>query len=330
MSKNWNSLSLNKPSKSTLLKSAGTIISLGLLIFLLSKQGWEEIISAFHQLSPWVLLLSLGFITLSRLSIVARWFVLLRAANIDISYQKTLRITFAGLFATNFLPTTIGGDVVRLTGMIRYHYDTVVATASLITDRLVGMTGMAMALPLVIPGLIHAGGIKQLIPQNRNNIYISASTVAFSQPWQRLWNNIKNIGSKLLKALIYWLKKPRSLILSLAFTWLNMLCLYAIIYLLLTGMNEHISFWQIGGLYSLVYFLTLLPISINGYGVQELSITVIFSTLADVSINSALTMALIFRTLTMIASLPGALFLSGVLAGDKSTQDEAVVTEHDR
>ncbi len=71
-----------------------------------------------------------------------------------IPFRQSLRITFAGLFASNFLPTTIGGDVVRLAGAIQYRLDAATSTASLVVDRLVGMAGMAMMVPFSLPSLL--------------------------------------------------------------------------------------------------------------------------------------------------------------------------------
>ena len=97
-----------------------------------------------------------------------------------------------------------------------------------------------------------------------------------------------------------------------------MLCLFFILLTLFKGMDQAISFWLVGGLYSLVYFVTLMPFSINGYGIQEVSMTLIFSTVGGVSMESGLTAALLFRTIMMLASLPGALFVPELLAGAKA------------
>jgi uncharacterized membrane protein YbhN (UPF0104 family) len=97
-----------------------------------------------------------------------------------------------------------------------------------------------------------------------------------------------------------------------------MLCFFGIIWILFSGLNDPIPFSMTAGLYSFVYLVTLLPISINGYGLQELSISVIFSEVGGVSLQSGLTVALIFRTLTMLASLPGAFFVPGIISGRKS------------
>ena len=70
---------------------------------------------------------------------------------------------------------------------------------------------------------------------------------------------------------------------------------------------------MIGGLWTFVYFFTLVPISINGLGLQEVSIAYIFPTFGGISQQSALTLALLFRTLVMLASLPGAASLPAIL-----------------
>jgi len=89
--------------------------------------------------------------------------------------------------------------------------------------------------------------------------------------------------------------------------------------------------WLIAGLYSLVYFVTLVPISINGYGVQEISMTLIFSNLGRASLQTGLTAALLFRTLMMIASLPGAFFIPDILASrNKATEDVQTLEGFDR
>jgi hypothetical protein len=83
-------------------------------------------------------------------------------------------------------------------------------------------------------------------------------------------------------------------------------------------MGEGMPFWRIGGLYCLVYFVTLLPISVNGYGVQEISMTLIFSNLGHAPQDVGLTIALLFRTIMMAASLPGVLFLPDILAAART------------
>ena len=93
-----------------------------------------------------------------------------------------------------------------------------------------------------------------------------------------------------------------------------MLCVFVMTWVLLDGMGEHIPFWVVAGLWSITYFVTLIPISINGYGVQELSLTYLLSSAAGLGATLSLAVAIMIRVLYMLASLPGAAFLPGILA----------------
>jgi hypothetical protein len=245
--------------------------------------------------------------------------VLLRAAENKISFRQSLRITFAGLFATNFLPTTIGGDVVRLAGAIQYRLDAATSAASLVVDRLVGMAGMAMMVPFSLPSLL---SYREASFQ-RSSLQFALNALPLGKWWRKAWEKIVGLGVKLTKALTLWLKHPTSLLVSLMYSWINMLCLFFILQLLLGGIGEYMPLWQIGGLYSLVYFVTLIPISVNGYGLQEISMTLIFSNLGQASMGDGLTIAILFRTLMLLASLPGVLFLPDILS--TAERNEAVV-----
>jgi len=286
------------PSRSgTILRVFGTLATLALLGYLLSKQGWDEIVIAIRQIPPWRIGFAFLLMIVSRISVAARWHVLLRSAGTKTSFWESLRITFAGLFASNFLPTTIGGDVVRLAGAVQLKIDAALGAASLIVDRLVGMTGMAMAVPFGLTGFLNVLNSADQI----SNAPIIAAALPVRKWRQTAWNKTKAVFQRVTGALAIWLKQPRALLLALAFSWIHMICLFVIIQQLLIGMGEDISVWIIAGLYALVYFITLLPVSV---------------------VNNSLTSALLFRTLMMVASLPGAIFVPGMLAPNKQQLDE--------
>ena len=300
------------------LRLAGTLVALGLLVYLLLEQGWQEILAALQRLPLWVFLAGLVLMMVSRFAVVYRWHVLLRSAGMSIPFAETTRITFAGLFATNFLPTTIGGDVVRLAGAVRLQYDPAVSAASLIADRLVGMFGMALVVPLSFPGLFGADRVHTFLPTVRGaGTLLAAAPLALPSWLRKIWNWGWGLARRMAAALGVWLRQPRALLLSLAASGVHMLCMFTLLTMLFWGMGERISFWLVAGLYSLVYFVIMLPFSINGYGLQELSMTYIFSTLGGVSVQSSLAVALLFRTLMMLASLPGAAFVPGLLVDSR-------------
>ena len=297
-----------------LIRVAGTLITFSLLLYLFFMQGWSEILAGIRLIHTWILLATLGLTLVSRLAVTARWHVLLVSAGILISSRNSLRITFAGLFATNFLPTTIGGDVIRLAGAIRLKFDAAVCAASLVVDRLVGMAGMAMVLPLCLPAL------PKFTAAARQPIIVMLTSTS-NKMWEGLVNKSRASIHKIRQAFELWRKNPGSLVFSLAWSWVHMLSVFSILWLLFYGLGESISFWLVGGLYSLVYFFTLIPISINGYGLQEISMTFVFYQIGGISLSSSLTAALLFRTLMIIGSLPGAFFIPGILTSSNPSSD---------
>lgn len=295
-------------NKTRFLRWLGTITALGLLIYLIQKQGWVEIRTAFAQISFLDFILALVLILISRLAVVGRWYALLNPVE-EVTIGQTFRITFAGLFATNFLPTTIGGDVVRLAGAVQLNFSGAVSAASLVVDRLIGMFGMFLALPLGAKPLLHWVNFSSLDP---GSFFLG---ISFS--WiTKLREKFFALLQKVFQALKVWSEHPKSLILAFLFTIIHMTCLFSMIMLLLIDLEEQLSFGVIAGLWSFVYFVTLMPISINGYGVQELSIAFVFSEVGGVSLQSGITISVLYRTLMIIASLPGALFLPRIIAGE--------------
>lgn len=313
----------------------GTLLAVVLLFYLLSQQGWDEIAEAVRSIPVWRFLLALTLMFVSRLAVWARWHVLLRASKLEINPLQSLRITFAGLFASNFLPTTIGGDVIRLAGVLQLNTDAVVSAASLIVDRLVGMAGMAMAVPFGLPSFLSANlvtnPVQRLDSLGRIDGYFSKEAPALlavlplGRWWRLALEKGRSLLRRLLEALSLWLGQPRALLVSLVLTWVHMLCFFAILSLFFSGMGDTVSFWLVGGLYSMVYFITLMPFSINGYGIQEVSLTFMFSAVGGASIQSSLTAALLLRTMMMFASLPGAIFVPALMPG---TRHQAEIAKH--
>jgi uncharacterized membrane protein YbhN (UPF0104 family) len=288
------------------LQSAGTLLAVILLVVLLRDGGWNEIISAFRTIKTadllWVALLFL----ISRFATVGRWHILLRSGGVDIPLKDSTSLTFTGLFASNFLPTTIGGDVVRLAGAMQMGFDRAVCLASIAADRLIGMAGMTMVLPV---GVVYSWSLLETLPA-------SLSTVAWLQRPLTFLKRTFSVFS-------LWLQKPGALLVSLAFTWIHMFCLFGSIYILSNDLGSPVSFLMIAGLWSLTYFITLIPISVNGYGLQELSFTFFMTNVAGWTPAVSLSVAVLIRAFSMLASLPGALFLPSILAAMAEQKKDA-------
>ncbi|GAB4494931.1 MAG: hypothetical protein OHK0052_01170 [Anaerolineales bacterium] len=296
-----------------LLRAAGTLLAVVLLGYLLFTQGWQEIWDALRAIPPAILLAALLLQFVSRFAISLRWHVLLRCAALPITLSQSLRITFAGLFANNFLPSTIGGDVIRLAGALRLGLDEARSTASLIVDRLVGMAGMALFVPWGIGVWVTASPAAQMA-------FPRVAAAAFPR---KIWDWLWGFAVRVWQAVLLWLRRPAGLMQSLGWTLLHMVCLFTSLWLMLRGLNDPLPWLQVAGLWSITYFITLLPVSINGLGVQEVSISFLYANLGGVSLHNSLLLALLIRTLFMLASLPGALFVPELIAGQRSESNHA-------
>src|SRR5512140_201028 len=290
------------------LRAAGTLIAIVLIIVLVREGGWDEVLAALKQIAPSRILAALALVLVSRAFVSARWYILLRSGKVDISISRAVALTFTGLFANNFLPTTIGGDVVRLAGAMQMGYDRAVCLASIAADRLMGMLGNAFTLPLGIIPTLHGLG------------HGVGQSLTLTALWSQAWRFV----GKTFQALTGWLNQPVALLAALGCTWGHMLCTVLSMYVLIEGLGGHVGFWLIAGLWSLTYFVTLVPISINGYGVQELSLTYLLSSIGGLSTAASLTVAVLIRALYIAVSLVGAFYLPGILAAmNKPTESAA-------
>lgn len=288
------------PKRSFWIRLSGTILSAALLIYL-AIQNKKAMVDAFQRISLSVLLMTLGLMLASRFFTAMRWYVLLRSAKMSVTFKEALSLTFVGLFASNFLPTTIGGDVVRLAGLIQLGQDRALSIASLAADRLINMTGMALASPL---------GFAQVFS---SSLLTSATVMGWSRKGIEF---LKRVGT----SMTVWLKQPLALLSSFLFAALHMLCVFAINYILIHALGGQLSFWRVIGLSSLAYFLGLIPISINGYGWQELTASTLLTVFGGVSISVSASVTVLSRILTLLASLPGAVTFPTVLASARTLE----------
>ncbi len=294
-------------NRQTIIRVFGSVLALALLIVLLEEEGDGKLFSALRRVSIGYFLVAVVALIISRMFAAARWHILLNSAGVEIPFLRSIMLTFTGNFSSNFLPTTIGGDMVRLAGAMQLGYDRAICVASLLADRLIGLAGMSIALPLgLIPVFSLGNGASQ-------SIALSA-----------LIQKGVDFAKRTFASFSIWLKKPFALSGSMLATFGNMAFIYLAIYLLLLGIDHQVSYWLVAGLYTLTYFVTLFPISINGLGVQELSMTFLLTQLGGLSPSESATVALLTRLLFIITSLPGAFFLPSILAAmnEKKSQPE--------
>jgi len=282
----------------------GTAISLVLLIWLISRQDWNATFIRLRALPLWVLCTCLGLAVSGMLFNCLRWYILVRAEGVPISYAEIVQIVFAGAFASNFLPSTIGGDVYRVVALLNFTSDKSLAFASVVVDRGLNVISYITLLPLTI---LTFGSPFEIWLKLQKPAEKTAMVPALSQAW----NWARQVITKLLSAFTRWVRRPTVLALGLLCSYGSNLVIFAMIWLLATHLGISVRLYQVIGISVSTYLITLLPISVNGYGVREIATTTLYMSLGA-TLEQATTLALLSRVFMLIQSLPGAFWLSHI------------------
>ncbi|MEX0787198.1 MAG: lysylphosphatidylglycerol synthase transmembrane domain-containing protein, partial [Anaerolineales bacterium] len=240
-----------------------------------------------------------------------RWLMLVRALGIRIGYFDAFRLVLAGLFASNFLPSTVGGDVTRIAGIIPRSSDKLAGAASVVADRLVSLVGMCFLIPFSLP--ILAAWASAGIPLGL--AASGASTTPLGDRGRRVLARIRGVVD-------LWRQKPSAVAAALALSWLGLGCYLAAMSLLARGLGIPVTPIQVAGATTITYFLTLVPIAINGYGIREAAILAVYLPLGARP-EQATALALVSRALAVFVTLPGAFWLAQIPAGSLSPTPRA-------
>src|SRR5262249_15626129 len=119
-------------------------VSIVLLSILFSRIDVSKLWASTQTASiPWLLaaLVVYGFtVSVS----VWRWHLLLKAQGVDIETNRLAGSYLVALFFNNFLPSNIGGDVIRIRDTSRPAGSMTLATAVVLVDRGLGLMGLVL------------------------------------------------------------------------------------------------------------------------------------------------------------------------------------------
>lgn len=294
------------------------IIAAALISVLLYFVDWKESINHLKNVSLIPVISAFFILSVNIFVSSLKWKILLRANDMNFSWWELARCYWISTFFGNYLPTSVGGDIVRLM-MLNEVGKTSQVAASIFWERLTGfmmlLSWMAFAL-LMRPLYFKAGHILILLW-----LMVAAGFALFAglllfgnQITDVLKKIIKNrsgifakIISKISKftyAVNQYRDKRReiliSLILSAPFYFIGVICNY----LVFNAVGSEVSIMEILYIMPAIYLVSLLPISLNGLGISEGAFVFFFSQ-AGVSAPVALAAAVIRRILHLMVSLVG-------------------------
>ncbi|MBF0330998.1 MAG: flippase-like domain-containing protein [Candidatus Omnitrophica bacterium] len=119
-------------------------LSFGLLAWIFSFIKWNEIISVVKTADVGLLWWA-GLVYMAiNVLVLIRWYIFMRALGLDVSVGLVCRYFFIGSFCNLFLPTSIGGDLVKAIGLSRGVGQKPKVFASVVLDRLSGFAGLVI------------------------------------------------------------------------------------------------------------------------------------------------------------------------------------------
>jgi uncharacterized protein (TIRG00374 family) len=305
--------------KSTLWNLLKLAITLGLIAFLATRVDWNEMarVVANAQVLPLVVALVLYFLAIALGA--AKWQILARAQNFDASYADLLAYAFVGLFFGNFLPSNVGGDVVRAYNLARAESRAEAAAISVLVDRLLGLVAflgaavvMAVLAAFVVSGAwqleqieiatalvaaILIGGLALLFSRRVSKKF--APLFEFG-PFVRIKPTAQNIYRALQVYRFRYAALAANVALSASIVVITALVWYAVA----LGLNMNVAPFYFFLFNPLIAFVLLVPISFNGLGPKEAT-AVFFFGLIGVPQEQAFSMSLIFHVIILLTSLPG-------------------------
>lgn len=119
-------------------------VSVALLWLLFSRVDVGKLwASARHASIAWMAI-ALGVYAVTIVVMVWRWWLLLEAQDVDMPFHALFGSMSVALFFNNFLPSNIGGDVVRISDTAKVARSKTLAAIVVLADRTMGMMGLVL------------------------------------------------------------------------------------------------------------------------------------------------------------------------------------------
>ena len=290
-------------------------VSAGLLALLLiiSRDELSALdLDSKRAAAAWLVAASLAiaaaFVTAS-----ARWWQVADTLDVKVSGRSMLSIYLAGQFVGNFLPTTIGGDVLRVNRLGRMCGSEANAFASVIIERLTGwvvLPLLTLAALVSQPSLLrHSGG------QIAGGLALGTLAVLAFIVW--VAEHPRGLGrlgggSRIRDALgavhtgLSVFRRQRAAagrLLMVGFAYQVLLVVATALIGAAIGVNPGLRAWL--AFAPMVLIVQLMPFTIGGLGVRE-GAFVLFLDAHGVNEGEAVLLGLLLYALTLLVSLTGA------------------------
>jgi uncharacterized membrane protein YbhN (UPF0104 family) len=297
-------------------------VSIALLAILFARMDARALWSGAKQASaPW-LFVALALYFVSILASTWRWRLLLDAQDVHVPRTTLLSSYLVANFFNNFLPSNIGGDVVRISDTAGRARSKTLATTIVLVDRGLGLLGLALiaALGATVVGRLQGHEPSPIWPSSSwlwAGFLVAAAAAAPAvlaptglgrvlRPLSVLhptW--VGERIEKLTSALARFRDRPGALAGCFAGAIFVQATLIAYYLAVVHALHVPVSVWDLAVIVPVSFVVQMAPVSLNGLGVREATFSFYFTRLG-LPIQSGVLVSLGAAVLTMIFSLSGA------------------------
>jgi len=304
-------------SRARLLLYIKVAVSVGLLAFLFSRVDVGRLWLVARQASTSWLAGALVLYGIMVLTSAWRWGLLLTAQNVRLPFGTLTSSFLVATFFNNFLPSNIGGDVVRVADTAPAAGSKTLATTVVLLDRGIGLLGLVLIAALgasTTSRLAHGAPIAPALLWVVFGAAMAVITPALLKPhaFTRLLNPLRVFHSewvderlsRLTAALSRFGKAPAALVGCFGGAVLVQAVLVAFYLAIAQSMRIPVGFGDLAVIVPITFIVQMLPLSMNGFGVREATFGFYFSRLG-LPLESALLLSFMGAALIMLFSLTG-------------------------
>lgn len=264
------------------------------------------------------LLLAVATYTSMMLVGVWRWDGLLRAQHVDVARRRLIESMWVSLFFNNFLPSNIGGDVIRIADTARAAGSKTLAATIVLVDRGLGLLALlviaamgsmaAIAWGIAVPGarwlwLVSGAGVLTTFPALVKPSILKRLLTpirAFKHPW------IDERAQRFERAFAKFRERPSALLMAFLGALLVQGGIVAFYALTARSLAIPLPVLIAAVLVPVSLVVQMAPISIGGFGVREAVFTYFF-TRVGLSADAAVALSFVAAGLIVLQSLAGGL-----------------------
>lgn len=302
------------PGRRGLAVAAKLALTLAILGYLLHRSSARDVLEHMQRASSAWLALAVLQLALQPGLATWKWWLVLRALGSPLPFGRLFGVNYVGVFFSQVLPSTIGGDALRIWFAAREGVPARAAINAVALDRATTLVGLLLAallgmpwsaprlrdvhpsLPVVIPALLMAGlvGLGALAVADR--VVGLAPALARRAALRAL--------AALAEDARRALADPGRALAQLGLALASVTNLVVTCWLIGRALGLPLGLGDLLSVMPAVFFVSSVPVTLSGWGTRELATVALLAT----SREQAMALSVLFALCSLVVALPGAGF----------------------